>query len=206
MMMMRLHIPVQQLKRENSILAVVDYQERLMPVIHAREAVLEAAARLIRGCRILGVPILVTQQYTKGLGETVPPVVRALTEPLNADSAAGAEPVDAGFDPIEKTSFSTWGEPVFARRLEETQKKQVILCGVETHVCILQTALDLLREGYGVFLTLDAISSRKPEDREPALRRMAAAGAAETTVESVLFELMRDARTNGFKQISNLVK
>jgi nicotinamidase-related amidase len=168
-------------------------------VIHTNGATLNAAAKLIRGCRILGVPILVTQQYTKGLGPTVPIITQALTEDIQ-DAAAG------GFDPVEKTSFSTWGEPVFVQRLKESKKSQVILCGVETHVCVLQTALDLLREGYGVFLPLDAISSRKPDDRETALRRMAAAGAAETTCESALFELLWGAREKGFKQISNLVK
>jgi nicotinamidase-related amidase len=191
---------LQQLKREHSILAVVDYQERLMPVIHRSEATLEAAAKLIRGCRVLGVPILAAQQYTKGLGETVAPLARALTESLTAGGAP------ASFDPVEKTAFSCWGEPVFVQRLKETKRKQVILCGVETHICVLQTTLDLLREGYEVFLPLDTISSRKTEDREAALRRMAAAGAAETTVEAVLFELLQDKQADGFKQISALVK
>jgi nicotinamidase-related amidase len=196
----RMMIMIPQLKRGDSILAVVDYQERLMPVIHAGGAALEAAAKLIRGCRVLGTPILVVQQYTKGLGATVAPLTQALTESLTAGGAP------AGFDPVEKTSFSCWGEPVFVRRLEEFKRKQVILCGVETHICVLQTTLDLLREGYEVFLALDAISSRKTEDREAALRRMAAAGAAETTVEAMLFELLQDKQADGFKQISNLVK
>jgi nicotinamidase-related amidase len=193
-------MPAQQLTREHSILAVVDYQERLMPVIHKSDATLAAAAKLIRGCRVLGVPFLVVQQYTKGLGATVAPLAQALTESLTDGGAT------ASYDPVEKTTFSCWDEPAFARRLGEANRKQVILCGVETHICVLQTTLDLLREGYSVFLALDTISSRKTEDREAALRRMAAAGAAETTVEAILFERLKDTHADGFKQISALVK
>jgi nicotinamidase-related amidase len=148
----------------------------------------------------------VTQQYTRGLGATVAPILAALTEALPGDKdGAGTVPA-AEFAPVEKTSFSAMGEPEFARRLKACGKKNVLVCGVEAHVWLLQTVLDLLAEGFDVFFVSDALSSRKRSDAEAAFRRMAAAGAVETTCESVLFELLEGAGKSGFKQISGLVK
>jgi nicotinamidase-related amidase len=166
----------------------------------------ERAERLIRGCRILGAPVLVTQQYTRGLGETVNAVAAALTEALPADKdGLGAVPA-AEFVPVEKTSFSAMGAQDFVLRLKASGKKNILLCGVEAHVCVLQSGLDMLASGFNVFFVSDIISSRKRGDTEAAFRRMAAAGAAETTYESALFELLEGAKESGFKQISGLVK
>jgi nicotinamidase-related amidase len=133
-------------------------------------------------------------------------IATALTEALPADKdGAGAVPA-VEFVPVEKTSFSAMGEPEFARRLKAFGKKSVLVCGVEAHVCVLQTVLDLLAAGFGVFFVSDLISSRKRGDAEAAFRRMTAAGAVETSYESALFELLEGAKKNGFKQISDLVK
>jgi nicotinamidase-related amidase len=203
---MHTHPSIKRIKRSETILAVIDLQERLMPAICGGDELTELSARLIRGCRVLGTPVLVTQQYTRGLGATVDAVRAALTEPLPPDKdGAGAVPA-ADFAPVEKTSFSAAGEPEFMRRLTASGKKNVLICGVEAHVCVMQTVLDLLAAGYGVFFAADVVSSRKRGDAEAAFRRMAAAGAAETTYESALFELLEGAKESGFKQISGLVK
>jgi nicotinamidase-related amidase len=203
---MHTHPNIKRLKRNDTILVAIDLQERLIPAMHGGEELTELSALLIRGCRILGVPVLATQQYTRGLGATVDAARAALTEPLPSDKAgAGAVPA-ADFVPVEKTSFSAVGEPEFMRRLKESGKKNVLICGVEAHVCVLQTVLDLLAAGFDVFFASDAVSSRKHSDTEAAFYRMAAAGAAETTCESALFELLEGAKESGFKQISALVK
>jgi nicotinamidase-related amidase len=203
---MHIHPSNKRIERNETILTVIDLQERLIPAMQGGEALIATSARLIRGCRILGAPVLATQQYTRGLGATGDAIRAALTEPLPADKdGAGAVPA-AEFVPVEKTSFSAAGEPEFMRRLKASGKKKVLLCGVEAHVCVLQTVLDLLAEGFDVFFVSDLTASRKRGDAEAAFRRMAAAGAVETTYESALFELLRGAKESGFKQISDLVK
>jgi nicotinamidase-related amidase len=203
---MHTHPNVKRIKRNETLLAVIDLQERLIPAMHDGEALIRRAALMIRGCRVLGTPVLATQQYTRGLGATLPAIETALTEALPADKD-GANPVPAAaFVPVEKTRFSAMGEPEFARRLKDFGKKSVLVCGVEAHVCVLQTVLDLLAAGFDVFFVSDLISSRRRGDAEAAFRRMTAAGAAETTCESALFELLEGAGESGFKQISGLVK
>jgi nicotinamidase-related amidase len=195
-----------RVKRGETILAVIDLQERLIPAMYGGAELTERAERLIRGCRILGAPVLVTQQYTRGLGATTGAITAALTEALPADKdGAGAVPAEA-FVPVEKTSFSAMGAPEFVLRLKESGKKNILLCGVEAHVCVLQSGLDMLAGGFNVFFVSDVISSRGRGDADAAFRRMAAAGATETTYESALFELLEGAKENGFKQISGLVK
>jgi nicotinamidase-related amidase len=203
---MHIHPNVKRIRRNDAILTVIDLQERLIPAMHGGEELIATAARMIRGCRILGTPVLATQQYTQGLGATVNAIAAALTEPLPAGrSGAGAVPASE-FIPVEKTSFSAMGEPEFARRLKAFDKKSVLVCGVEAHVCVLQTVLDLLSAGFNVFFVSDLISSRRRADVKAAFHRMAAAGAIETTYESALFELLEGARESGFRQISDLVK
>ena len=151
-----------RIRKEEAILVLIDFQERLMPAMKGNEELEKAVVKLVKGCRTLGVPVLVTQQYTKGLGPTIPSIHEALGE----------------YEPIEKTAFSAMGEPVFVEKLKESKRKTVILAGIESHVCVLQTALDLV----------------------------VASGAVGTTYESVLFELLGDAKSEGFKDISALVK
>lgn len=179
-----------KINKEEAVLVLVDYQERLMPAMVDKEALEENVVKLAMGCGILGLPILVTQQYTRGLGETVEAIKEAVDD----------------FSPIEKTSFSCYGEPAFVEALEATGRKTVVLAGIETHVCVLQTALDLLEQGYRVFLPADCVSSRKLSDKNYGEVRMGSAGVTITSCESVLFELVKDAKNENFKAISILVK
>lgn len=191
---------VLKLKKEDAVLVGIDLQERLMPAMKGGEELEAAVVKLIKGCRILGVPVIVTQQYTKGLGATVAAVAAALTEPLGEETAA------AEFRHVEKTSFSAMGEPAFAEALEKLGRKTVIIAGIEAHVCVQQTVIDLLEKGYAVFIANDCIASRNNNDKKYSQRRMGDAGAVGTTCESILFELLKGAREPGFKQISALVK
>jgi nicotinamidase-related amidase len=191
---------VLRLKKEDTVLVGIDFQERLMPAMKGSEELETAIVKLVKGCRILGVPAVMTQQYTKGLGPTISAVAASLTEPIGEDVAA------AEFQPVEKTSFSAMGEPVFVETLEKLGRKTVIIAGIEAHVCVQQTVIDLLEKGYTVFVANDCISSRSNTDKKYAQRRMGDAGAVGTTYESILFELLGGAKEPGFKQISALVK
>lgn len=179
-----------KIRRDRAILVVVDIQEKLLPAIKKGEDIEEKAIMLIRGARILGVPILVTEQYPKGLGVTVNSIGEALGE----------------FVPMEKTSFSIMGEPAFVEALKESGAEDVLICGIESHVCVQQSALDLLAKGYRVYIMEDATGSRNNTDKKFAGRRMVEAGCVGTTVESALFELVGDAKDSCFKDISRLVK
>ena len=176
--------------REETAAAVIDIQERLLPHIYKWEQVLQNCTRLIDGLRVLSVPLVVTQQYTKGLGATDPAIVNKITE----------------FSYIEKISFSCCGESAFKTRISALGKKFIILCGIETHVCVLQTCIDLLEEGYIPVIVEDCVSSRKPDDKIIAIERMRQEGARITTLESILFELTQYAGTETFKSISKIVK
>ena len=176
---------------ENSLVLAIDFQTRLMPSMHDYEELARKTAIFIKGCRILDVPIIATQQYTKGLGESVPEIKEAF----------------ASFSHIEKGSFSVMGDPACVDALAKIGRKNIVLCGVEAHVCILQSALDMLEAGYEVFLATDAISSRKERDEEPAVKRMIRSGVVPTTVESTLFELLdNDSKSDTFKTISKLIR
>lgn len=189
-----------KIKKEDAVFVGIDYQERIMPAMKNNEELEETVVKLIKGCRIMGVPILMTQQYTKGLGPTTAPVVEALT------AALGDDIPEAEFQAIEKTSFSAMKEPAFVEALEKLGRKTVIIGGIETHVCVQQTVIDLLESGYSVFVVNDCVSSRSNTDKKYSQRRMSESGAMGTTYESVVFELCGGAKESGFKQISNLVK
>jgi nicotinamidase-related amidase len=176
--------------RDEAILVMIDFQERLMPAMRDHEELEAKTVKLVRGIRALDVPVVVTQQYTKGLGATVPAIAHAIGE----------------FSPIEKTDFSAAAELGFLEALNASGKTTVILCGIETHVCVAQTALILLELGYDVFLVEDCVSSRSKVDRKTAISRMVQAGARPVTMEAVLFELLGTAKATEFKEISGLVK
>ncbi len=169
---------------------VVDVQERLVPAIFERERVVQNTVRLLKGAAILGVPFFATEQYRKGLGATVPEVAGAV----------------AGFAPIEKLAFSACGAAGFLAGLKAKRVSDVLLCGVEAHVCVAQTCLDLLEERFQVFVAADAVSSRTPENYRVGLDRMRAAGAVVVSTEMALFELLGQAGTEEFKQVLGLVK
>jgi nicotinamidase-related amidase len=179
-----------RLARARAGLVVVDVQERLLPAIFEQQRVLQNTVRLIQGAAVLQVPIFATEQYRKGLGATVPEV-------------AGAIP---GFAPMEKLAFSACGATGFVSGLKEKVVSDAVLCGIEAHVCVSQTCLDLLDDGFRVFVVADAVSSRTPENYRFGLDRMRAAGAVIVSTEMVLFELLEQAGTAEFKQILNLVK
>lgn len=183
-------IYIMRLRPDNTIAICIDFQEKLMPTITDADKVLDRAAMLVKGLRILGVPVMVTQQYTKGLGGTVEPVHSALGD----------------YEPYEKGSFGAYDEPEFKAVIDAYGRKNIILFGTETHICVLQTALGLKYAGYNAMLIEDCCGSRKAQDKENGIRRAMGEGIMISGAESVLFELTVVSGTPGFKQISKLVK
>jgi nicotinamidase-related amidase len=171
-------------------LVVIDLQEAFRAAISDFPQVASRAAMAVRGFQILNVPVIVTEQYPKGLGRTAEEILYALPD---------------DFEVIEKTRFSSCVDP-FLAKLNEAGAKQIVLCGIETHICVNQTAHDLLEKGFEVHLLTDAVASRYKEDREAGLRKMFASGVVPASVEMSLFEMMRDARHEQFKEIQNLIK
>ena len=176
--------------KDRSCLLVIDFQERIFPLIHENEKLLKNVPILIAGLKALKLPIFVTEQYTKGLGVTVQPIAEAL----------GAIPR------IEKSTFSCCDESRFNLELATSGKENVIITGIESHVCVLQTVIDLIRQGYQAVVVEDCISSRNLNDKLIAIERMKSEGAIITTYESILFELLRSSGGETFKAISKLVK
>ena len=176
--------------KEKVAAVIVDIQEKLLPHIHDSDIMLRNCLKLIEGLKILSVPLIVTQQYTRGLGPTVPSIVKMFPE----------------FMYIEKISFSCLDEPAFKKELTVLGKSDVILCGIESHVCVLQTCMDLLETGIIPVIVEDCVSSRKPEDKIIAIERMRQEGARITSMESLLFERTRVAGNENFKLISGIVK
>jgi len=186
-------MPSPRLDRTSTTLTLIDVQEKFMPVIDRREMVEENIVRLIRGAQVVGCPTLVTEQYVKGLGRTVEPIRRALDE-------------TTGYYPIDKLCFSAHACADFASALRAQRRRQVLVAGIETHVCVYQTVMDLLRDGFEVTIIADAVSSRTAQNRDIALQRMVSEGARLASTEMVLFELLNASGTDEFKAISKLVK
>ncbi|MCK9608103.1 MAG: hydrolase [Methylomonas sp.] len=185
--------PVGLLKVEHSLLLIVDMQSRLlaaMPLSEA-QAMTDNSGRLLKAAALLDVPVLLTEQYPKGLGRTAESVKQVLPDAAQC---------------FEKTAFSCCGSAEFKQALCVGSKNQIIIAGQETHVCVLQTAFDLLRQGFEVFVVEDAVCSRAVPHKHNALRRMRQAGVGIVCHESVLFEWLRDARHPQFKMISALVR
>lgn len=180
-----------RLDRDKAVLLVVDVQQKLAPSMDPAvyASTLKNIDFLIRGTAELNIPVMATEQYPKGLGKTVP------------ELAAACENIV-----VEKMTFGCCGEPTFLERLKELGRSQVIVTGMEAHVCVYQTVLGLLESGYGVHLVRDAIISRGKVDYLSALDNSAAAGAVVTTAETVLFQLLYAATAPEFKAISALIK
>ena len=172
------------LRREDTTLVVVDVQEAFRKVIADFDAIVQKAATLVEGARVLGVPVIVTEQYPKGLGHTADEV------------GLDGEPV------IEKTVFAA----SCADGFDLDGREQVVVCGIEAHVCVHQTVEDLAARGVEVHVCADAVSSRDPANKVVALDRAERAGAVPTTVEMALLELCGRAGTDEFKQIQRLIK
>ncbi|MCU0370103.1 MAG: hydrolase [Bacteroidales bacterium] len=176
--------------RDQTAGLVIDIQEKLFPYISGHETLALNAGILIKGLQVLGVPVIVTEQYTKGLGPTVGPIRELFT----------------GGQPVEKLAFSCCDEPKFLTQLSVLEKKFIVITGIESHVCVLQTAIDLLEKDFIPVIVEDCVSSRRLNDKHMAIARMRRLGAVITTYESVLFELLRYSGTDEFKAISKLVK
>jgi nicotinamidase-related amidase len=179
---------------ERSHLLVVDIQARLMPAIHDSEQVVRHANILLQAAGRLGVPVTVTEQYPKGLGSTVSAVVEALPE-----SAAV----------LPKTTFSAAGDPATMDRVTSIRasgRNQLVICGAEAHVCVLQTALGFKSAGFDVFVVADAVSSRSPHSVSAACARLLHAGCHWVTMEMVVFEWLERAATDDFRALSPLLK
>ena len=180
--------PPLRLDRTRAALLLVDFQERLLPAMHEAERVLANAVRLARGAALLGLPVAVTEQYPKGLGPTVPPLAEVVT----------------GAARFEKLTFSACGATGLPDWLRG--RGQVLLAGIESHVCVCQTGLDLLGAGIDTLLVADAVSSRTPVNARFGVDRLRAAGAVVVSTEMALFELLGSAPAAEFKAVQSLVK
>ena len=179
------------LSKEGSVLIIFEMQERLLPAVHEHKEVLKNVRNMVRSARILGIPIILTEQYPKGLGPTVPELMEVLGEDV---------------EPVEKLSFSAFGSDEFRSRLKDLDAKTLMLCGLETHICINQTAHDALQEGYRVHVLKDATSSRTKKNKKAGLKKMQHSGVVITTTEMALYELMEVAKTDEFNDILKVLK
>ncbi len=171
----------------NPVLIIIDFQEKLAPHIVGIDRIIANSRKLIRACKVFGIPMLVTEQ--KKLGNTVDDIRELLD-----------------VEPIQKISFSCCGSEEFMKKLKSLNRKTCILIGIEAHICILQTALDLMREGYEVYVALDCIGSRNELDKDVAIQRMIKEGVIPATAESLIFEILQTAEAEEFKEILKIVK
>lgn len=183
--------PSPKLDRTRAAVLIVDVQERLTPAMPAEPLarLVKYAKALIGAAAELGLPVLATEQYPRGLGATLPELKAVLPAP-----------------PLEKSHFSCGADPAFAAALEATGRRQVIIAGMETHVCVFQTARDLAARGYEVHVCADAVTSRTDEHRRVGLDLCREAGAVITTAETAIFDLLHQAGTPEFKKVAPLVK
>ena len=177
------------LSRNSSRLVIVDVQARLMPHIHQAQRVVSVCRRLIQGAKILGVPVFSTEQYPQGLGETV----------LELAEVLGPRTQKMRFSAAEALAWGTAAE-------QQDDRFQIVVAGIESHVCVLQTSLDLMAAGFTVAVPYDAVSSRRESDWQRALDRLSDSGATIVSSESVLFEWCEVSGTPEFKEISGLIK
>jgi len=179
-----------RITKESTTELMMDIQERLFPAMYEKETLLRNCQILIQGLTKIKIPLLVTQQYTKGLGETVSEIKSVISD----------------FSFVEKRNFSCCDEPVAMQKLNETGTKNIIICGIESHVCVLQTAVDLKEAGFNPIVVMDCVSSRSRENIEMARERFRYEEIMMTSCESILFELTRSSAATEFKAVSKLVK
>lgn len=178
------------LKIENTVLIIVDVQGKLAQLMHEKQPLFDNLQKIIRGIQVLKIPILWVEQNPDGLGPTVPEISDLLT----------------GIAPISKISFSSCGNERFIRELTSLNRNQILIAGIEAHICVYQTAVDLVSRGYDVEVVTNAVSSRTPENKKIALTKMRDAGVNLTSTEMALFELLKAAEGDQFKQILKIVK
>ena len=176
---------------DNCVCVVIDIQAKLLPAMNDPATVLNRAQMLVKGMNELNVPVVVTEQYPQGLGNTVPELAELFTENT---------PV------IAKTSFSCFGEAAFAETMDVEKRPVMVIAGIESHVCVAQTALDALNAGFKVFIAADAVNSRKASDLDIALSQLRSAGCTVASAEAILFMLLKSAKHPSFKAISKLVR
>lgn len=178
------------IRSEDSALVVIDMQERLVPAMQAPARTLKNASLLLRAAQVCGVPAILTEQYPKGLGATVPEIA----------AAAGSSPI------IEKLHFSCMEDSEFLQAFSELGRKQAVLAGMEAHVCVVQTAASLCEAGYDVFVVSDATASRTLGSEAACITRLNASGVSVVTTEMVVFEWLGKAGTPAFKQLLPMIK
>jgi len=178
------------LDRNDTVLLIVDIQERLAAVMEKRGHVIANCTRLTELAKMLSIPVLVSEQYPKGLGRTVPELVSVIPS----------------YSPVEKLTFDCCGEPSYMEVIKKTGRKKAIVTGMETHICVLQTVLGLLKEGFDVHVVSDAVCSRTDANWKAGLDMMRDAGAVVTCTETVLFQALKVAGTEEFKAVSRMIK
>lgn len=179
-----------RIRAEDTMALIVDVQEKLVPVMSDGAACVQRIKLLAEGLKVLGIPMVVTQQYTKGLGMTVAELRDSFED----------------FAFLDKISFSCYEDEKIKETIDSFGKKNIVLCGMETHICVLQTAVDLMEAGYQVIAVTNCMDSRKEEDKSVALQRCEYEKIILTTYESLLFELTERAGSDRFKSISKLIK
>ena len=178
------------LKAKKTVLIVVDVQGKLAQLMYNKQSLFENLRIIIKGIQVLGIPILWVEQNPEGLGPTIPEITELLVN----------------IEPISKSSFSSCRNERFIKTLKAVNRNQVLIVGIEAHVCVYQTAVDLVDLGYEVEVVTDAVSSRTLENKKVALQKMRDAGASLTSTEMALFELLVVAEGEQFKEILNIVK
>jgi len=175
---------------EDTVLVIIDIQDKLFRVIHEKDSLSANTVKLVKGIRLLDIPVIVTEQNPAGLGSTLPEIMSLLPD----------------IEPITKFDFSCCKEEAFLRKLDEQKRSQIILCGIETHICVYQTAVELADMDYEVQIATDCVSSRTINNRDTALSRMELEGIMPTSTEMILFEILGTAKHEKFKEISALIK
>jgi nicotinamidase-related amidase len=178
------------LNLENSVLLVIDIQTKLLNVMSEKEALLENAQKLIKGVQLLGVPIVITEQNPRGLGPTQQELLQLLPNVWA----------------LPKFCFSCSQDKGFSDALSKLNRRQILVCGIESHICVYQTAMDLLKQGNEVQIVTDVVSSRSASNKQIAISRLQAEGAKLTSTEMLLFELLKTAESPNFKEISRIIK
>jgi nicotinamidase-related amidase len=178
------------LTTDNTVLLVIDVQEKLFRAIYQNEQLLDNLQRLIKGIKVLEVPMVVTEQYPQGLGATIPEIAQLIPD----------------IKPLPKVCFSCCADEAILHEINKLNRKQVLIAGIESHICVYQTAADLIAAGYKVYVVNDVISSRTGQNRKVGLKMMTNLGAKLTSTETVLFELMKVAKGDKFKAISQIVR
>lgn len=179
-----------RVKLEDTLFCLVDVQEKLFPYIGNKDELLRTLPILVKGLKTLELPILVNEQYKKGIGDTIPELKELVSE----------------YTAYEKTTFSGCQTPQILDAIKSSGKKNIIVAGIETHVCVLQTCIDLIENGFNVILVTNCCGSRTKIDHKMAIKRLVQTGVIPTTYESILFELTLDAKNPNFKAISSLIK